>query len=313
MPPRSSTTLYLKAMNVSKKYYPGKILNDFMNIVLTLCFFLVPIIIWKPHFHLFEAMKEFIFISSVLISAGIAAVACIINGRIGIRKTRLTYAVLLYYLYNLCSFLLFPYTDTAYFFSFSCLILLFFVVSSATTAQYRDKILYGLMLATLISTIYGYFQFLGVDFDYLVRHTFPHRTIAGGSRIFTTFGQPNLLGGFYVFMLPVIGAFLVKSVRCKTRLRTVAFGMLFVGSVLALFMNETRGSWFAFLCSCCIFVVFVGRKSLFSFVMKYQRVSSIGICILVIGAVSISSFLIRNTSLTDGKTLNIRVFIIRPP
>jgi len=140
------------------------ILGNSINYILMLCFFLVPTFVWINHFHPFIAIKEFFFATSVAVSLGLFLGAMIFSNRILVRKSRLSLAIAIYYFYNLLSFILFPYTNQTDFLSFTYLILFAFIVSSVTHLRARNNIIYILIAVSMITSLYGCFQFFGKNF-----------------------------------------------------------------------------------------------------------------------------------------------------
>lgn len=282
--------------------------NTIINHLLIVCFILMLLVIWKTHYRHFETMKECIFAFSILISVGLLAISATIYGHPVFRKNRLTVAVLLYCTYNVLSFLIFPYTDPKYFFLFTCLIAEFFVISAVTDLRYRDEILYVVIITALFISIYGCFQFFGIDFPGFSAKEFSHRTIAGAGRALSTLRNPNDMGGFCVFMLPISAAFTLQSRLEKRRILTGVFGVVFFLLLLALFMCETRGSWIAFCCSVGIFVTLYWRKRLLTVWANHVFISLVGFLLAVI--LLYGAFFVTTTyiSLFNTWTLNIRLF-----
>lgn len=277
--------------------------------ILAVCFLLVPTVVWMRHFHPFVAMKEFLLASCSFLSFGLLATFYVLEGAIVIRKTRLTLAVTLYALYNLLSWLVFPYTDFKDVFFFSSLILLFFTVSPIIDTRSRNRIIHALIIVALISSIYGCFQFFGIDFYRASWSYFGTVEIGDlqGTRIFSLFGHPNLLGGFYVCVLPIIVTFLIKSLREKTYFTSAYLGMVCVLSLLSLVMSRTRGSWVAVACSFGLLLLcFLWRKEIITVVTKYTFTSVILSLLLIIAISGVFVTLKTRTSLLDATSLGIR-------
>lgn len=271
-------------------------------------FLLVPTVIWMRHFHPFVAMKEFILAALSLLSFGLLAILSILEGAIVVRTTRLTLAVTLYYVYTVISVLVFPYTDVTYFFVYSCLMLLFFTVSSVSDTRSRNRMLHTLIIVSLIASIYGCFQFFGIDFYRASRNYFGTVEVGvlEGMRIFSLFGHPNLLGGFCVCLLPIIVTFWIQSIREKARCLSVYLGIVGLLTLLALLMSRTRGAWLAAAVALGIVAFALAKKQIATVVTGYPFASVLVILVLVSAAAGLFVMLRTQTSLLDTTSFKIR-------
>lgn len=274
-----------------------------IHFILILCFLFVPLIIWPSHLHLYEAIKEFMFTFFVLISVGLLVIFFIVNNTITTKRNRLTFAVIVYYVYNLISFMVLPYTDRDYFFLFSCLIALFFIISSITNNYRRDQILQALIIVAMLISVYSIFQFFGIDFvPFLEKQG---GRLSFGRRVFATFGNPILLGGFCVCMLPIISAFTVNSIRKNQRVYMGSMLMLLFGSLI---MSQTRGSWIGSVCSLGIFCMFwKGRHFLSAFGRYKARIGLLTIAIFLVCIFGISVMIRSQPLLADLRTVSYRL------
>jgi len=281
-------------------------LKKLINYFLILTFFLVPLTIWLKHFKPFVSMKDFVFVGLMFISLALLVISFILEGRFGIKKSRIHIAVIIYYLYNVISYLIFPYTDGHYLLILTSLVILFFVVSYVVDIGFRNKIANTLFIVALISSVYGFFQFLGVDYGLFVNY-FGSR-LEHGSRLFTIFGNPNLLGGFSVFILPLIAAFFIKSVQDKKNKRALYLGIVFVLSFITLLLSQTRGSILAFFVSAIVFGLLYFRKNGLAFIKKHFTTTIIVIVVLVIvGSLGVN-YVKTNTKLMSANTVKLRLF-----
>ncbi|MCB9358672.1 O-antigen ligase family protein [Candidatus Woesearchaeota archaeon] len=279
-------------------------LKKIINYIVIATFFLVPLIIWLNHFKPFVSMKDFIFILGSFLSFGLLLIYLVFTGKFVIKKRRIFGVVLIYLVINLLSFLLSDYADGKVLLILSSLIVMFFVVAYSFDEQYRDKLVYGLFIVSFISSIYGFFQFFGVDYGLFVNY-FGSRT-EYGMRIFTLFGNPNILGGFCVFMLPVIVGYWIKN-RGDLK-RQIIFAILFILNFLSLLMSQTRGSWIAFFASVILFIALYYRRYGFTFIKKY-RISLTIICLtIIIASLFVGYFLLSSKDFTDPTSANIRLF-----
>ena len=110
-----------------------------------------------------------------------------------------------------------------------------------------------LMVTAYITILYGLVQFL--DYRY-----FPPKDVgpgldpfvwrqAFGSRIFSTYGNPNFFGNFLVLILPVIVTQYLKN-------RSVYLLPLIFLNLLCLYGTTTKGAWIGFGISSCVFAAF---------------------------------------------------------
>ncbi len=283
-------------------------MEDCINYILMLCFFLVPMDVCTNHFHLFITLKEFFFATFVSISLGIFLGTMILYTRLTLRKSRLSLAIAIYYFYNLLSYLAFPYTDQAAFISFTYLILLAFIVSSVTHLQARNNIIYTLTAVAAMTSLYGSFQFFGKDFSWSFPDYFAPVQIGEleGHRIFTTFGHPNIVGGFSVFMIPLLLTFLLENLYAKKYVRSCYIGLTFLLSIFALFLSRTRGSWIASGCSLGILCIVLLKKQGLILVKRSLLVFGGILVVLTFTIWAAFPFLKTHTSIVDTTSWKIR-------
>jgi len=92
---------------------------------------------------------------------------------------------------------------------------------------------------------YGVLQYMGLD-------PFPWATLPFEERrSFSTFGNPDLLGGFLVILLPITAA---EFLRAKGKNNILMFGILLL-TLMSLLWAYTRGSWIAAAVAALVFVV----------------------------------------------------------
>jgi putative inorganic carbon (HCO3(-)) transporter len=130
-----------------------------------------------------------------------------------------------------------------------------------------DRLTKILIITAYITIIYGFIQWLDTRF-------FPHKDVgpgidpfiwrwAFGTRVFSTYGNPNFFGNFLVLILPIIVVQFLKT-------RAVYLIPLIVLDLLCLYTTGTKGAWLGFGVSSFIFVVFyfyffsgIDRRKLF--------------------------------------------------
>ena len=278
--------------------------SKFIQTILLLCFFVVPLIVWPDHFQPFIALKQFIFAGAVLLCAGGLALSLIIAKAPAFERNRLMLAVGMYYAYNLGSCLLFPYTDRTAFFFFTCLLGVFLLVSMTADIRFRDRMLATLIVVAGITSIYGWFQFFGKDFLGAYQFYFEKITIGPfvGGRIFTTFGHPNLVSGFCVGLLPIITVILLTNLRQRQYLRGGFLVTVCLLTLCALLFSRTRGSWLAVICSFGVLELALAGKALGRLFRKYPFGGSLSLIMLSLSALSLFLFLQQHTSLLNATT-----------
>lgn len=103
-----------------------------------------------------------------------------------------------------------------------------------------------------IVSVYGLFQAFGFDFvPWSIRVFEPWKS-------FSTFGNPNFLGGFLVLILPLSIAVFLKS---RGLLKNIFYGIAFGLVSIVLVTTHTRGAWIAGLISIFTFAI-LGWQSL---------------------------------------------------
>jgi len=162
-----------------------------------------------------------------------------------------------------------------------------------------------LFIVSLVSSIYGLFQYIGIDFGSFVNY-FGSR-LSQGTRLFTIFGNPNLLGGFNVFILPLITAFFIKAIKDKNIKKVWYLGLVGIFAFITLILSQTRGCWIASGISLVVFFFLYYRKEGVAFVRKNVVLSIIIIFILVGALVGLGKVVLGNNELSDTTSANIRL------
>ncbi len=229
--------------------------------------FTLPFIVSRLFFRPFETPKNALFVCSMAYCASAMLAASLLSSKSQLfKRSRATAAVSCYAFYTLLNAALFSYTDSVYVFNVSSQFLLFFVASAIADERCRSRLLFLLGLAALLLAIYGASQFFGVallnPYGNYFGSQFPF-----GTRIFVTLGNPNLVGGFYVLLLPLIAACWVNAVR--ERRRSAWWGIVFVCSGFALLASQTRGSWMCAACALSFFAIMEWKDALRSSLRKH--------------------------------------------
>lgn len=239
--------------------------------VLILCFLLTPTVFWKKHAHPFETMKMFVFVLSILLSSNLLFMACILSGKVFIPFHRLTYAVILYFTYNLIGFFFFSYTNKNDLVGLGCLILLYLIVSSIITHHNQHHLLYALFTAACVGGLYGIVQFFyGDPFMPEFRGNF-RSMVESGIRIYTTLGNPNLVGGFYAALLPLIATCFLTHVRKQKYRPAFWVGIVLGVAVISLLLSQTRSAWISCVCICSVWGGIIWHKPFLLYAKQHYR------------------------------------------
>lgn len=100
-----------------------------------------------------------------------------------------------------------------------------------------NKIINALLFSSLIISLYGICQWLGLD-------SFPwQKAVPAGGRVISTFGQPVFLGNY---LLLVIFLTIYKFITAVSFYKRFLFVLLFVSQLLCLVFTYTRGAWIGF-------------------------------------------------------------------
>lgn len=243
------------------------LLQKTVRILLLCCLFTVPLLVSRLFFRPFETPKDALFVCLMAFCAAGMLLASFFSPQTPLfRKSRLTLAVCCYCGYTFLNAAIFPYTDRVYLLNLSSCFLLFFVVSSISDEPFRMRLLRTLGLVALLLAIYGTSQFFGVEFLNPYGNYF-NSQLPFGTRIFVTLGNPNLVGGFYVLLLPLIAACGLRAFQEGRR--AWWWGAIFLCSCAALLMSQTRGSWLCAAFALMLLAALNWKQSLWIAIKKY--------------------------------------------
>jgi len=124
---------------------------------------------------------------------------------------------------------------------------MYFFALELTNTQ-KEIIFKSILYICILITIYGLFQYLGIDFinwksDY-------------GRRPHSSFGNPNFYAGYIVLIIPLTIMKFIESKNFNKYLWLFTSIML----IINLIMNKTRGAWIAFICSIIFLLLIYLRK-----------------------------------------------------
>ena len=134
----------------------------------------------------------------------------------------------------------------------------YFVI--VNTVKTKEQ-LYGLMRLLVISgalvALYGIMQYA---FGWTTTNAWIDEEMFEDStmRVYSTLGNPNVLGEYLLLILPVAAVFTLKDKLRK--LSDWVYGAMFLCLALCLILTQSRGCWIGFMVSVVIFVTFYEGK-----------------------------------------------------
>ena len=162
-----------------------------------------------------------------------------------------------YLLYVIVSFISAPYRGPSVddFVRYTLYMSVTLIIIREFSSEAIDRLTKVLIVTAYIAILYGVVQFLDTRF-------FPPKDMgpgldpfvwrwAFGTRVFSTYGNPNFFGNFLVLILPIIVTQYLKR-------RSVFLLPLIFMDLLCLYATETKGAWLGFGISSFIFAVFYG-------------------------------------------------------
>ena len=214
-------------------------LKYFLKGGLVLLFFTIPLVFypWNTYFHV---TKEFFAEMIVLSLAGIWAIWLLQKKVVKILKTPLTLPILAF-----IGAMLLSLSNAANMYKAitgigiwgAYVLTFFFVVSLIEGRRWMDVLLAAALAAGLLAGIYAMFQFYGVDFSFWAQRS-------GKMAIFSTFGNPNYVGGYLIGVLP-LAFVLFLSRDLKNKLAKGAGFLMVLIFYTALLMLYVRAAWAA--------------------------------------------------------------------
>ncbi|MBI4656696.1 MAG: tetratricopeptide repeat protein [Elusimicrobia bacterium] len=180
----------------------------------------------------------------------------LLEGRRAFRKEDFVFLspFFVYLVYVIISFVHAPYKGPSVddFVRYSLYMSVSLMVIREFTVNAIERLTKILIITAYIAVVYGFIQWLDINF-------FPPKNIgsgidpfiwrgAFGSRIFSTYGNPNFFGNFLVLILPIIVSQYLKT-------KSVYLLPLVLLDLFCLYYTETKGAWLGFGISSCIFII----------------------------------------------------------
>lgn len=133
------------------------------------------------------------------------------------------------------------------------------IVSSVKTEKELDILLKIILAGVAAVGLYGIWQFKvsGVPVDPSITDIKLNSRLAG--RVYSTMGNPNVLGGLLVLTLPFFGAVILNS---KNLINKIIYALLCMPPLITLVLTGSRSAWVSFAVSIMVFVFFKNWKLL---------------------------------------------------
>ncbi len=140
---------------------------------------------------------------------------------------------------------------------FVFVIFYFTVINSIRTKEQMRGLFRFLVISGALVALYGILQYI---FGWTTSNSWIDEEMFEDSamRVYSTLGNPNVLGEYLLLVLPVAAVFMLKdSVKSLSKW---AYGAAFLALALCLVLTQSRGCWIGFMVSVIIFVSFYEGK-----------------------------------------------------
>ncbi len=140
---------------------------------------------------------------------------------------------------------------------FVFVIFYFTVINSVKTKEQLYGVYKLLAISGALVALYGIMQYI---FGWTTSNSWIDEEMFEDSamRVYSTLGNPNVLGEYLLLVLPVAAVFMLKD-RWK-ELSKWTYGAMFLVLALCLVLTQSRGCWIGFMVSVAIFVTFYEGK-----------------------------------------------------
>lgn len=161
----------------------------------------------------------------------------------------------------------------------------YLIVNNVSSKEQLRRLVWALLLGALFVTCYGLYQyFYGIDIstlDWVDKEQFPDLTV----RVFSTFGNPNLLAAFLVIMIAIAGGMTLCN---RTLILKILLFLLIILMSLCLVYTYSRGAWLSIL-----------AVALFYSIINNKRIMWLFLLLPVIGFFAHNAILERLTSIMN--------------
>ncbi len=133
----------------------------------------------------------------------------------------------------------------------------FVIINTVKTKEQLYGLLKLLVISGALVAVYGIMQYL---FGWTTTNAWLDENMFAdtGMRVYSTLGNPNVLGEYLILVLPVAAVYMLKY-KFKD-LGKWAYGAMFIVLALCLVLTQSRGCWIGFMLSAVIFVTFYEGK-----------------------------------------------------
>ena len=170
--------------------------------------------------------------------------------------------VVLYFIWGLIAFLHSPYKSTSsvdelirlvYYFG------IYLVASDYFSQDHKMRTVSNLLVtAVTVAVIYGFMQYFNYD-PFAWSQAF-------GTRMFSTFGNPNFYAAFLVLTAPFIMSYFF---RVKSKTAKILLALLFASNIISLFTTGSKGGWLGIAGSLFFFTILMVK-----FVVKSPKLKT---------------------------------------
>jgi putative inorganic carbon (HCO3(-)) transporter len=133
----------------------------------------------------------------------------------------------------------------------------YLVINNVNSPKQIKMLVYALLSSAVLVVFYGFYQyFSGIDissFMWVDKNKFPDLT----TRVFSTFGNPNLLAGFLLVIISL--AFSLSLYEKSFNIKT-CFAVVTLAAGLCLIMTYSRGLWLSLFATLFIYGKFYDKR-----------------------------------------------------
>ena len=136
------------------------------------------------------------------------------------------------------------------------LLFYFVVINSVTTRKQLDVLVFFFVMAGVFVSLYGFYQFMfPAKFSGVWHDTDMFTSIA--FRVYSTLGNPNVLGEYFLLVIPIGFAYVLISKKLISKLiYLAACGVM----MLCLILTYSRGCYVGILAAIGLFLVLLDRR-----------------------------------------------------
>jgi putative inorganic carbon (HCO3(-)) transporter len=168
--------------------------------------------------------------------------------------------------------------------------------------RWWDRIVAALLAGGLLTAVIGIRQLYG-DADALARWSDPNSVAQGTVRIYSTLGNPNLLGGYLLPLLPLAAVALLRWRGLASR--AFALASLVLG-LAALVLTYSRGAWMGMVAALAVLTLLLVLRRIRQWPPLWRRLAPLllllgGAAVLVVLVSQVEPLRVRVLSLLAGR------------